>query len=207
MRKVTITKKYLIVCLKKYLSEHYAKKITVREIAKYAGTSTQPIYLNFSSMQQFKEAMVADVFADIHQKSSAQDEDIDALYRYWLNYYTFACQNRQLFFSLFIEDIGCGKCVLNHSYEYFIHSINRSVVFAKADCKDIRKVHDEALLFFVGLILTYSKAANMKDRTSFIQDTEDYWYRRIVAPQTAYKDIIPQVLAEAGLTMCEEVTE
>ncbi|OTN75035.1 hypothetical protein A5886_000079 [Enterococcus sp. 8G7_MSG3316] len=204
MRKANITKNYLILCLKKYISEHYTKKITVRGIAAYAGTSTQPIYLNFSSMQQFKEAMVADVFLDIHKTTNPAMGNVDALYSYWFNYYAFACRNQYLFYALFLENIGCGHCVQDHSYHYFVESINQSEVFANASCKDIRKIHDEALIFFVGLILTYPKKVDMMDLPSFMQDTQDYWYRRIVDPKTAYKDIIPQSLIDAGLIMWDE---
>ncbi|MDO0918716.1 MULTISPECIES: hypothetical protein [unclassified Enterococcus] len=72
MRKATITKKYLINCLKKYLVEYLYRPITVRDIAKYARTSTQPIYLNFSNMQNYKQAMVDDVFRDIHETKKSQ---------------------------------------------------------------------------------------------------------------------------------------
>lgn len=68
-------------------------------------------------------------------------------------------------------------------------------------------IHDQALVFFVGLVLTYPKHTDMIDMPAFIQDTKDYWYRRIVDPRTAYKDIIPQSLIDAGLNMWDEVAE
>ncbi|KPG68775.1 TetR/AcrR family transcriptional regulator [Enterococcus sp. RIT-PI-f] len=207
MRKAKITKKYLIMCFKKYLSEDYEKKITVRRIADYAGTSTQPIYLNFSNMQRFKEAMIEDVFVDIHQRANADGEKIDPLYSYWSSYYSFACRNRNLFFALFLEDIGCGDCINDFSYQYFVQSVSRSEIFAKAGYTNLRMIHDQALVFFVGLVLTYPKHTDMMDMPAFIQDTQDYWYRRIVDPKTAYKDIIPQSLIDAGLNMWDEVAE
>lgn len=71
-------------------------------------------------MQNFKQAMVEDVFRDIHEAKKESVATLDPLYSFWHDYYVFASRNRALFFALFLNDIGCGpyiKSVLLHIFK------------------------------------------------------------------------------------------
>lgn len=204
MRKATITKKYLINCLKKYLVEYLYRPITVRDIAKYARTSTQPIYLNFSNMQNYKQAMVDDVFRDIHETKKESEETLDSLYNFWQDYYVFASRNRNLFFALFLNDIGCGPYIKERSFAYFQEAIAESAVFQGALKSDLRKYHEEALIFFSGLVLLFIREGCSDSKNDFMKDTIEYWERMLKEPESAPRDRGPQALLEAGAFAVEE---
>ena len=198
MRKQTITKKYLINRLRSHLEEYLYTPITVRKIAKYAKISTQPIYLQFSNMQNYKQAMIDDGLAEIHELSLKKEIEDDPLYTFWLNYYLFASQNRNLFFALFLNDIGCGSYLRDQSLSLFIETMAESEVYQKANCEDIEKLHNESLIFFSGLVLTYVRGENMQAIEEFLQDIKDYFYRTLIDPMYIYREILPQSVIEAG---------
>jgi AcrR family transcriptional regulator len=197
MRKQTITKKYLINSLRNHLAEHLYTPITVRKIAKYAKISTQPIYLQFSNMQNYKQAMIDDVLAEIHELSLNKEIKEDPLYLFWLNYYLFASQNRNLFFALFLNDIGCGHYLRDQSLALFLEAVAESEVFQTATCEDVEKLHNEGLVFFSGLILTYVRGENMQASEEFLQEIKDYVYRTLIDPMYIYREILPQYVIEA----------
>lgn len=204
MRKATITKKYLIKCLKKYLVEYLYRPITVRDIAKYARTSTQPIYLNFSNMQNYKQAMVDDVFRDIHETKKESEETLDSLYSFWQDYYVFASRNRNLFFALFLNDIGCGPYIKERSFAYFQEAIAESAVFQCAHKSDLRKYHEEALIFFSGLVLLFIREGNTQDNANFLKETQNYWQRILREPVDFYQGDLPKTLLESGLAVSDQ---
>ncbi|MDK4450211.1 TetR/AcrR family transcriptional regulator [Enterococcus casseliflavus] len=204
MRKATITKKYLINCLKKYLVEYLYRPITVRDIAKYARTSTQPIYLNFSNMQNYKQAMVDDVFRDIHETKKESEETLDSLYSFWQDYYVFASRNRNLFFALFLNDIGCGPYIKERSFAYFQEAIAESAVFQGAHKSDLRKYHEEALIFFSGLVLLFIREGNTQDNANFLKETQNYWQRVLREPVDFYQGDLPKTLLESGLAVSDQ---
>ncbi|MDB1692846.1 TetR/AcrR family transcriptional regulator [Enterococcus casseliflavus] len=204
MRKATITKKYLINCLKKYLVEYLYRPITVRDIAKYARTSTQPIYLNFSNMQNYKQAMVDDVFRDIHETKKESEETLDSLYSFWQDYYVFASRNRNLFFALFLNDIGCGPYIKERSFAYFQEAIAESAVFQCAHKSDLRKYHEEALIFFSGLVLLFIREGNTQDNANFLKETQNYWQRILREPVDFYQGDLPKTLLESGLAVSDQ---
>ncbi|ATF72075.1 TetR/AcrR family transcriptional regulator [Enterococcus sp. FDAARGOS_375] len=204
MRKATITKKYLINCLKKYLVEYLYRPLTVRDIANYARTSTQPIYLNFSNMQNFKQAMVEDVFRDIHEAKKESVATLDPLYSFWHNYYVFASRNRALFFALFLNDIGCGPYIKERSFAYFQEAIAESAVFQCAQENDLRKYHEEALIFFSGLVLLFIREGCTDGNKDFIKDTMEYWERMLKKAKGVTRDQGRQGLLEVGAFAVEE---
>lgn len=204
MRKATITKKYLINCLKKYLVEYLYRPLTVRDIANYARTSTQPIYLNFSNMQNFKQAMVEDVFRDIHEAKKESVATLDPLYSFWHDYYVFASRNRALFFALFLNDIGCGPYIKERSFAYFQEAIAESAVFQCAQENDLRKYHEEALIFFSGLVLLFIREGNTQDNADFLKETQNYWQRVLHEPVGFYQDDLPKTLLESGLAISDQ---
>lgn len=204
MRKATITKKYLINCLKKYLVEYLYRPITVRDIAKYARTSTQPIYLNFSNMQNYKQAMVDDVFRDIRETKKESEETLDSLYSFWQDYYVFASRNRNLFFALFLNDIGCGPYIKERSFAYFQEAIAESAVFQCAHKSDLRKYHEEALIFFSGLVLLFIREGNTQDNANFLKETQNYWQRVLHEPVDFYQGDLPKTLLESGLAVSDQ---
>ncbi|TPR55526.1 TetR/AcrR family transcriptional regulator [Enterococcus sp. OL5] len=204
MRKATITKKYLINCLKKYLVEYLYRPLTVRDIANYARTSTQPIYLNFSNMQNFKQAMVEDVFRDIHEAKKESVATLDPLYSFWHDYYVFASRNRALFFALFLNDIGCGPYIKERSFAYFQEAIAESAVFQCAQENDLRKYHEEALIFFSGLVLLFIREGCTDGNKDFIKDTMEYWERMLKKAKGVTRDHGRQGLLEVGTFAVEE---
>ncbi|MBF0010829.1 TetR/AcrR family transcriptional regulator [Enterococcus casseliflavus] len=204
MRKATITKKYLINCLKKYLVEYLYRPLTVRDIANYARTSTQPIYLNFSNMQNFKQAMVDDVFRDIHEAKKESVATLDPLYSFWHDYYVFASRNRALFFALFLNDIGCGPYIKERSFAYFQEAIAESAVFQCAQENDLRKYHEEALIFFSGLVLLFIREGNTQDNADFLKETQNYWQRVLHEPVDFYQGELPKTLLESGLAVSDQ---
>jgi AcrR family transcriptional regulator len=198
MKKQRITKQYLIHSLRSFLEEHLYTPITVRKISKYAKISTQPIYLQFSNMQNFKQAMIDDVLLEIHELSSKNEVNEDPLYTFWLNYYLFACQNRNLFFALFLNDIGCGSYLRDQSLALFLETAKESEVYQNAECEDIEKLHNESLIFFSGLVLIYVREENMQGEEEFLQEIKDYFYRTLIDPTYIYREILPQSVIDAG---------
>ncbi|MIM38882.1 TetR/AcrR family transcriptional regulator, partial [Listeria monocytogenes] len=180
------------------------RPLTVRDIANYARTSTQPIYLNFSNMQNFKQAMVEDVFRDIHEAKKESVATLDPLYSFWHDYYVFASRNRALFFALFLNDIGCGPYIKERSFAYFQEAIAESAVFQCAQENDLRKYHEEALIFFSGLVLLFIREGCTDGNKDFIKDTMEYWERMLKKAKGVTRDQGRQGLLEVGAFAVEE---
>ncbi len=85
------------------------------------------IYLNFSNMQNYKQAMVDDVFRDTHETKRVR-RDTRPYTAFWQDYYVFASRNRNLF-RTFLNDIGCGPYIKERSLLIFKKQLLNQLFF------------------------------------------------------------------------------
>lgn len=173
MRKATISKNYLICCLREYLNNYPYKVLKVREIARYSGISTSPIYLNFSNAHNYKCAMIKQVFFEIFESENIDIELLDPLIRFWYEIYLFATNNKNLFLALFVNGIDCGSYINQSLFIFFKKSAIRSEIFEKND--DLVRYYKESLIYFVGFIIVCISNNEFEDNETFIKVVEHYW--------------------------------
>ncbi|EAG2942628.1 WHG domain-containing protein, partial [Listeria monocytogenes] len=116
----------------------------------------------------------------------------------------FASRNRALFFALFLNDIGCGPYIKERSFAYFQEAIAESAVFQCAQENDLRKYHEEALIFFSGLVLLFIREGCTDGNKDFIKDTMEYWERMLKKAKGVTRDQGRQGLLEVGAFAVEE---
>lgn len=102
-RKKTITHDQILNAAYNLVVEEGFKSFTARNIAHRMDCSTQPIYLEFTCMDDLKQAVMArikDFLAIEMTKSYTGDRVIDLA----LSYIHFAIDNRPLYTAVFVED-------------------------------------------------------------------------------------------------------
>lgn len=73
MRKTKFTKKMILDKAAKFVQTYGFDELTTRNLADYMKMSTQPIYKQFDSMHDLKQALVINYFAKINQSFEKVD--------------------------------------------------------------------------------------------------------------------------------------
>ncbi|WP_204123033.1 TetR/AcrR family transcriptional regulator [Lacticaseibacillus mingshuiensis] len=102
-RKKTITKDQILTAAYDLVVEEGFKSFTARNIARAMNCSTQPIYLEFTSMGELKQAVMDEIKSTLRTKMArrfTQDPIVDL----GLSYINFALENQPLYRAVFVED-------------------------------------------------------------------------------------------------------
>lgn len=102
-RKKTITREQILNAAYQLVVEEGFKSFTARNIAKRMDCSTQPIYLEFTCMDDLKNAVIEKIkgfLASEMRRSYTNNPVIDLA----LAYIHFALDNRALYNAVFVED-------------------------------------------------------------------------------------------------------
>lgn len=95
------------------LKEEGLKALTARNIANYMNISTQPIYVEFDSMDEVRKETIKLALTEVLNKLSEENPDDNKFETFCLNYLKFAENKPDLFLGLFMED----KEIYDYAYE------------------------------------------------------------------------------------------
>ena len=129
-----------------FIKEYSYSKLTVRELAKYIGCSTQPIFKNYENFDMYKEDLKFYLRKDYSSFISKYVDKDDYLYTISYAYALYAKKEPNVFFSLFMADLAGSRTVeevLNtarnfETIEAMVKQYNVSLEEAKRIYREVR---------------------------------------------------------------------
>lgn len=116
-RKKTITREMILTSAYDLVVSEGFKSLTARNIAKAMGCSTQPLYLEFSCMDDLKRAVIDKIQdylrSDVFNRHYTGDPLIDLA----LSYIDLAKNDKQLYRAIYIEDHFGHEAMRRFCYE------------------------------------------------------------------------------------------
>ena len=94
-----------------FIKEHGYSKLTVRELAKYIGCSTGPIFKNYENFDMYKEDLKFYLRKDYSSFIYKYVDINDYLYTISYAYAFYAKKEPNVFFSLFMADLAGSRTV------------------------------------------------------------------------------------------------
>jgi AcrR family transcriptional regulator len=116
-RKKTITKDMILTSAYNLVVNDGFKSFTARNIAKSMGCSTQPLYLEFSCMDDLKEAVIKKIQDYLRQDVFNRHYTDDPLIDLSLSYVDLARNDKQLYRAIYIEDHFGHDAMRRFSYD------------------------------------------------------------------------------------------
>jgi len=135
-----------------FIKEKGYSKLTVRELAKYIGCSTQPIFKNYANFDMYKEDLKIYLRKDYSAFIYKYIDINDYLYTISYAYALYAKKEPNVFFSLFMADLAGSRTVeevLNTDRN--METINAMVKQYKISLEDAKKVYREVRFYTHGI--------------------------------------------------------
>lgn len=135
-----------------FTKEYGYSKLTVRELAKYIGCSTQPIFKNYDNFDMYKEELKLYLRKDYSAFIYKYIDKKDYLYTISYAYAFYAKKEPNIFFSLFMADLAGSRTVsevLNTDRNR--ETINAMVKQYKISLEDAEKVYREVRFYTHGI--------------------------------------------------------
>jgi len=140
VRKKVYKKEHILAAAMEMVEKDGFNKFTARNIAKYMGISTQPIYLEFKNMDDLKESVLEAIFDDLFHNVFPVEVTGDPLVDTALNFIRYANKNPRIFRALYVEESGLGYRIYDRSFQEFYQMVKNSEKY-----KDTDEVHIDAL--------------------------------------------------------------
>ena len=131
--RVKITKEDIINVSIDIVREEGKESLNARNIAKKLNCSTQPIFFNFSSMEELKNAVTVsafNIYLDFLNKETKKDK-YPQYKAFGIGYIRFAKEERQLFKLLFMRDRTGEEFVSTHDREASIELLMKNNGFSR----------------------------------------------------------------------------
>lgn len=135
-----------------FIKEHGYSKLTVRELAKYIGCSTQPIFKNYENLDMYKEDLKFYLRKDYSAFVYKYIDIKDYLYTISYAYAFYAKKEPNIFFSLFMADLAGSRTVnevLNTDRN--METINAMVKQYKISLEEAKRVYREVRFYTHGI--------------------------------------------------------
>ena len=136
----------------KFIKEKGYSNLTVRELAKYIGCSTQPIFKNYDNFDMYKNDLKIYLRKDYSTFINKYIDIKDYLYTISYAYAFYAKKEPNVFFSLFMADLAGSRTVnevLNTDRN--METINAMVNQYKISLEDAKKVYREVRFYTHGI--------------------------------------------------------
>lgn len=135
-----------------FIKKYGYSKLTVRELAKYIGCSTQPIFKNYDNFDMYKkdlkDYLLKDYLAFVYKYVDIEDYLYTISYAYAL----YAKKEPNMFFSLFMADLAGSRTVsevLNTDWNK--ETINAMVKQYSISLQDAEKVYRDVRFYTHGM--------------------------------------------------------
>lgn len=135
-----------------FIKEKGYSNLTVRELAKYIGCSTQPIFKNYENFDMYKEDLKFYLRKDYSSFIRKYIDIKDYLYTISYAYAFYAKKEPNIFFSLFMTDFAGSRTVeevLNTDRN--VETINAMVKQYKISLGEAKKVYREVRFYTHGI--------------------------------------------------------
>ena len=151
-RKIKYSKEDILEKSVQFIKEQGYSKLTVRQLAKYIGCSTQPIFKNYENFDMYKEDLKQYLRKDYTTFIHKYIDIKDYLYTISYAYALYAKKEPNVFFSLFMADLAGSRTVnevLNTDRNK--ETINAMVEQYKISLKKAKKVYREVRFYTHGI--------------------------------------------------------
>ena len=151
-RKVVYDKITILEKTKDFINEKGIEAMNARDLCKYIGCSTQPLFKNFESMDVFKKELKKYLHDYYDSFISKYVNKKDYLYTISYAYAFYAKKEPNVFFSLFMADLAGSRTVsevLNTDRN--METINAMVKQYKISLEDAKKVYREVRFYTHGI--------------------------------------------------------
>ncbi len=110
-RKTKYSKEDILKKSVDFIKEHGYSKLTARELAKYIGCSTGPIFKNYANFNMYKKDLKNYLKDEYNKFIFKYVDKTDYLYTISYAYALFAKKKPNIFFSLFMADLAGSRTV------------------------------------------------------------------------------------------------
>jgi len=110
-RTIKFSKEEILKKSVEFIKEYGYSKLTVRELVKYIGCSTQPIFKNYANFDKYKEDLKLYLRKDYSSFIRKYIDVEDYLYTISYAYALYAKKEPNVFFSLFMADLAGSRTV------------------------------------------------------------------------------------------------
>ena len=110
-RTISFSKEDILEKSVNYIKEYGYSKLTVRELAKYIGCSTQPLFRNFENFDVYKKELKKYLRKDYESFITKYVNKEDYLYTISQAYVLYAKKEPNIFFSMFMADLAGSRTV------------------------------------------------------------------------------------------------
>ena len=151
-RTIKFSKEELLEKSVEFIKEYGYHKLTVRELAKYIGCSTQPIFKNYDNFDMYKEDLKSYLRKDYSSFIYKYIDINNYLYTISYAYALYAKKEPNIFYSLFMADLAGSRTVnevLNTDRN--METINEMVRQYKISLEEAKKVYREVRFYTHGI--------------------------------------------------------
>ena len=151
-RTIKYSKEEILEKSVEFIKEQGYSKLTVRELAKYIGCSTQPIFKNYANFDMYKEDLKVFLRKDYSSFINKYVDKENYLYTISYAYALYAKKEPNIFFSLFMADLAGSRTVnevLNTDRN--IKTIKAMVKQYNLSLEDAKKVYREVRFYTHGI--------------------------------------------------------
>lgn len=110
-RTIKFTKEEIMEKSIQFIKEYGYSKLSVRELAKYIGCSTQPIFKNYDNFDSYKEDLKTYLRKDYNKFIDGYVNKENYLYTISCAYALYAKKEPKIFNSLFMEDLAGSRTI------------------------------------------------------------------------------------------------
>ena len=110
-RNISFSKEEILEKSVNFIKEYGYSKLTVRELSKYIGCSTQPLFRNFENFDVYKKELKGYLRKDYESFIAKYVNKTDYLYTISYAYALYAKEEPNIFFSMFMADLAGSRTV------------------------------------------------------------------------------------------------
>lgn len=151
-RTIKFSKEDILEKSVEFIKKKGYSNLTVRELAKYIGCSTQPIFKNYANFDKYKEELKLYLGKDYSSFIHKYVDIKDYLYTISYAYAFYAKKEPNVFFSLFMADLAGSRTVeevLNTDRNF--ETIKAMVKQYNISLADAKKVYREVRFYTHGI--------------------------------------------------------
>lgn len=182
-RTIKYSKEHILEKSVEFIKEHGYSKLTVRELAKYIGCSTQPIFKNYVNFDMYKEDLKLYLRRDYSAFVDKYIDIKDYLYTISYAYAFYAKKEPNVFFTLFMTDFAGSRTVeevLNTDRN--MKTIKAMIKQYKISLEDAKRVYHEVRFYTHGIatqLCVNSIKLNDREIKNLIKNNIEINLRRI----------------------------
>ena len=166
-RKLIFTQEQLLSKTKDYIKEYGIEKMNARDLCKYIGCSTQPLFKNFDNMDNLNTSLKLYLHNYYNEYIDKIVNKEDYLYTSSYAYAMFSFRESNIFKALFMSDLNTTKTI----EELFNSSQNSEIIHAISNQYGLTQAQSEKLYRDV-IIYTHGLSCQIACRNILVEKKE-----------------------------------